>query len=117
VYDTPSVKPCIVGVRAGKQEPETYIKAQLATVWHQSGTAAMLPREDGGVVDERLRVYGTKGLRVIRIKVTNPGCAASLGHTQSVVHAHMKKDLFYLSTFRTRAYIAFQAAEILLEEY
>ncbi|KAB5540203.1 GMC oxidoreductase [Coniochaeta sp. 2T2.1] len=29
------------------------------------GSTAMLPRELGGVVDERLRVYGTRGLRVV----------------------------------------------------
>ncbi|KAF2629154.1 GMC oxidoreductase [Macroventuria anomochaeta] len=32
---------------------------------HQVGTAAMMPRELGGVVDGELRVYGTKGLRVV----------------------------------------------------
>lgn len=34
---------------------------------HASGTAAMLPRALGGVVDDQLRVYGTSGLRVIDI--------------------------------------------------
>lgn len=32
---------------------------------HQVGTAAMMPRELGGVVNGELRVYGTKGLRVV----------------------------------------------------
>ncbi|KAJ4355151.1 hypothetical protein N0V95_003173 [Ascochyta clinopodiicola] len=36
---------------------------------HQVGTAAMLPRELGGVVDARLRVYGTRGLRVVDCSV------------------------------------------------
>lgn len=31
----------------------------------QAGTAAMFPREDGGVVDSRLKVYGTANLRII----------------------------------------------------
>ena len=33
--------------------------------WHATGTARMLPEQDGGVVDPRLRVYGVDGLRVI----------------------------------------------------
>ncbi|KAH6629698.1 GMC oxidoreductase-like protein [Boeremia exigua] len=32
---------------------------------HQVGTTAMAPKELGGVVDGRLRVYGTRGLRVV----------------------------------------------------
>ncbi|KAK7954670.1 hypothetical protein PG988_015364 [Apiospora saccharicola] len=43
--------------------------------YHPSGTAAMLPRELGGVVDEELKVYGVRGLRVIDASVmpTLPG--------------------------------------------
>jgi choline dehydrogenase-like flavoprotein len=33
--------------------------------FHPIGTCAMLPREDGGVVDPRLKVYGTRNLRVV----------------------------------------------------
>lgn len=36
---------------------------------HQCCTAAMLPRGLGGVVDNELRVYGVRGLRVIDISV------------------------------------------------
>ena len=32
---------------------------------HQCGTAAMMPKELGGVVDPQMNVYGVKGLRVI----------------------------------------------------
>jgi choline dehydrogenase-like flavoprotein len=35
------------------------------TTHHVCGTAAMLPREVGGVVDQELKVYGTKNLRVV----------------------------------------------------
>ncbi|KAH8892594.1 glucose-methanol-choline oxidoreductase [Thozetella sp. PMI_491] len=42
-----------------------YIKATTVPNWHASGTNRMLPRENGGVVDPRLRVYGTSGLRVV----------------------------------------------------
>lgn len=42
-----------------------YVKASTIPNWHASGTNQMLPLEDGGVVDSRLRVYGVKNLRVI----------------------------------------------------
>ncbi|KAK2598137.1 hypothetical protein QQS21_005688 [Conoideocrella luteorostrata] len=35
------------------------------TTYHPCGTCAMMPREDGGVVDSHLRVYGVRGLRVV----------------------------------------------------
>lgn len=39
------------------------------TSFHVCGTAAMLPRELGGVVDSGLRVYGTRGLSVVDASV------------------------------------------------
>ncbi|KAG5220526.1 alcohol oxidase [Salix suchowensis] len=46
---------------------KAYIKDNLATVFHPVGTAAMLSRADGGVVDETLKVYGTQNLRVVSV--------------------------------------------------
>ncbi|KAI0888532.1 putative GMC oxidoreductase [Annulohypoxylon maeteangense] len=37
--------------------------------YHVCGTAAMLPRESGGVVDSKLRVYGVDGLRIVDASV------------------------------------------------
>lgn len=42
-----------------------YIKQNLGCVFHPVGTASMLPREDGGVVDHELKVYGTANVRVV----------------------------------------------------
>ncbi|EDU46520.1 choline dehydrogenase [Pyrenophora tritici-repentis Pt-1C-BFP] len=42
-----------------------YVKANTIPNWHATGTVRMLPEDKGGVVDERLRVYGVDGLRVI----------------------------------------------------
>ncbi|KAJ9263848.1 CAZyme family AA3 [Paecilomyces variotii] len=38
---------------------------RLVPHYHLVGTTAMMPREQGGVVDDRLKVYGTKNLRVV----------------------------------------------------
>lgn len=46
-------------------ELEEYVKNTVGTVFHCVGTASMLPEVDGGVVDAKLRVYGTKNLRVV----------------------------------------------------
>ncbi|PVH90648.1 GMC oxidoreductase [Periconia macrospinosa] len=46
-----------------------YIRETAAPVWHASGTCAMLPREKGGVVDEKLRLYGVQRLRVVDASV------------------------------------------------
>lgn len=40
-------------------------KELVLSMFHFSGTCAMLPREDGGVVDSKLRVYGTSNIRVV----------------------------------------------------
>jgi choline dehydrogenase len=39
------------------------------TLYHPTSTARMARREDGGVVDEELRVYGVRGLRVVDASV------------------------------------------------
>jgi choline dehydrogenase len=46
-----------------------YIRSDAVPVWHALGTCAMLPRDKGGVVDARLRVYGVEGLRIVDASV------------------------------------------------
>jgi choline dehydrogenase-like flavoprotein len=40
-------------------------KDTASTIFHPVGTCAMLPLDKGGVVNERLVVYGTTNLRVV----------------------------------------------------
>ena len=43
----------------------TYVRNNTNTFYHPVGTCAMLPKNDGGVVDSKLMVYGTSNLRVV----------------------------------------------------
>lgn len=48
---------------------EAEVRKRVETLYHPTSTARMAPREDRGVVDARLRVYGVKGLRVVDASV------------------------------------------------
>jgi choline dehydrogenase-like flavoprotein len=42
-----------------------YLRTTGTSMWHPAGSCAMLPRELGGVVDAKLRVYGIENVRVV----------------------------------------------------
>lgn len=48
---------------------EQKIRETLSTTWHSLGTAKMAPRDQMGVVDENLNVYGVKGLKLADLSV------------------------------------------------
>ena len=64
------------------------INTGIRTEFHPSGTCAMLPLEQGGVVDPRLRVYGAQNLRVVDAGIFPMIPAA---HLQAVVYAVAEK--------------------------
>lgn len=55
----------------------------LAPNYHHLGTAAMLPKDLGGVVDNEFRVYGTENLRVVDMSVVPVQVA---GHSTALIY-------------------------------
>jgi hypothetical protein len=60
------------------QDWEDWLKGQISTEFHPCGTCAMLPRNQGGVVDANLRVYGLANVRVADASVPPIDFAAHL---------------------------------------
>ncbi|KAK7033325.1 GMC-OxRdtase-N domain-containing protein [Favolaschia claudopus] len=67
--------PDIVYSKADDEAIDKFHRATVATTWHSLGTCAMKPRDQGGVVDARLNVYGVKNLKVADMSIapTNVG--------------------------------------------
>ncbi|KAG8163042.1 hypothetical protein KVR01_007520 [Diaporthe batatas] len=49
----------------GLERARSYVRGSAVGAFHWTSSCAMLPRDKGGVVDPRLRVYGARGLRVV----------------------------------------------------
>lgn len=75
---------CHGGEGEGEEEDFTdWVRDNTVTDWHPVGTCAMGPG-DGYVVDERLRVHGVKGLRVVDASIMPLQISA---HLQATVYA------------------------------
>ncbi|TBU47229.1 alcohol oxidase [Dichomitus squalens] len=61
-----------------------WIKKIMSTTWHTASSCSMLPKANGGVVDPKLQVYGTKNLRIADLSVLPLHVAA---HPQATVYA------------------------------
>lgn len=61
-----------------------FLRQSAISNWHPTSSCSMLPRENGGVVNPRLRVYGTKNLRVVDASVLP---IVPRGNPQSSVYA------------------------------
>lgn len=73
----------VVPLNATDDQWGAYVLNVSDTFYHPTGTCAMLPRADGGVVDSELRVYGTANLRVVDASIIPVQIAA---HIQSAVY-------------------------------
>ncbi|KAF8150064.1 GMC oxidoreductase-domain-containing protein [Crassisporium funariophilum] len=60
---------------------DEYHRRTVETTWHSIGTCAMKPRDQGGVVDERLNVYGVQNLKVADCSITPANVGANTYNT------------------------------------
>jgi len=54
---------------------DDWVADHVETTWHSLGTCAMKPREQGGVLDARLNVWGTTNLKCVDLSI----CPDNLG--------------------------------------
>ncbi|GAA5907595.1 hypothetical protein JCM6882_004418 [Rhodosporidiobolus microsporus] len=63
------VKENIKYTKEDLQAIDDWCADHVETTWHSLGTCAMKPRDKGGVVDAKLNVYGTKGLKIADLSI------------------------------------------------
>ncbi|KAF9563187.1 alcohol oxidase [Agrocybe pediades] len=71
----------IVYTKEDDEAIDKYHRENVETTWHSIGTCAMKPREQGGVVDERLNVYGVQGLKVADCSIAPGNVGANTYNT------------------------------------
>ena len=64
---------------------EKKIREIVSTTWHSLGTCKIAPREQKGVVDANLNVYGVKGLKLADLSVPPENVGANTGGTAFVI--------------------------------
>ncbi|KAI1207668.1 GMC oxidoreductase [Annulohypoxylon truncatum] len=64
---------------------EQYLRENIQTTWHSLGTAKMAPREEMGVVDKDLNVYGVRGLKVADLSIPPENVAANPNNTALMI--------------------------------
>ncbi|EKM78826.1 hypothetical protein AGABI1DRAFT_114404 [Agaricus bisporus var. burnettii JB137-S8] len=79
--DAPKIK----YTEADDRAIDEYVKDIMSTTWHSAGTCAMKPREQGGVVDDHLNVYGVEGLKVADMSIVPGNVAANTYNTAIAV--------------------------------
>ncbi|KAH6629384.1 alcohol oxidase-like protein [Boeremia exigua] len=64
---------------------EQWLRENVNTTWHSLGTCKMAPREDNGVVDGRLNVYGVTGLKIADLSIPPENVGANTNNTALVI--------------------------------
>ncbi|MCJ1393915.1 hypothetical protein MMC18_006791, partial [Xylographa bjoerkii] len=64
---------------------EEHIRQVVNTTWHSMGTCKMAPRDQGGVVDKDLNVYGVKKLKVADVSICPENVGANTYNTALMI--------------------------------
>ena len=64
---------------------EQWLRENINTTWHSLGTAKMAPRENMGVVDEKLNVYGVRALKIADMSIPPENVAANTNSTALLI--------------------------------
>ncbi|RFU33612.1 hypothetical protein B7463_g2751, partial [Scytalidium lignicola] len=64
---------------------EKCIRENVNTTWHSIGTCAMRARDQGGVVDKDLNVYGTRALKLVDLSICPENVGANTNNTALAV--------------------------------
>ena len=60
---------------------EKWLRENVSTTWHSLGTCKMLPRDQSGVVDASLNVYGVENLKIADLSIAPRNVAANTNNT------------------------------------
>ncbi|KAK0204800.1 GMC oxidoreductase-domain-containing protein [Desarmillaria ectypa] len=64
---------------------DVYHRLNVQTTWHSLGTCAMKPRDQNGVVDARLNVYGVQNLKVADMSIAPSNVGANTYNTALII--------------------------------
>jgi alcohol oxidase len=72
---------------------EKFLRERIGTTWHSLGTCKMAPREEKGVVDANLGVYGVAGLKIADLSIP-PGNVAANTNSTALAVGEKAADIF-----------------------
>ncbi|TGO54332.1 hypothetical protein BOTNAR_0271g00040 [Botryotinia narcissicola] len=78
------ISPSFAAFGTELEAAKDYVRRTMISAWHPCGTCAMLPLADGGVLNQKLIVYGTKNIRVVDASMIP---LTPRGNLQSTVYA------------------------------
>ncbi|KAK7753399.1 hypothetical protein SLS62_004690 [Diatrype stigma] len=58
-----------------------WLRENVSSTWHSLGTCKMKPKEEMGVVDSSLNVYGVENLKIVDLSIVPSNVAANTGST------------------------------------